>query len=211
MKYTPIIILLLFLSSCAPTNLTKSWRSPEHALFHPKNVLVIGVTPDLETRTAFELEIKNELNARKINALQSTIVFEKAFQDSHQTETEIEQQVSKLVASGYDTVLITTIKGVEDQQSYSGKSSKVDYRLRRFVGYYLAYQEAYFNQDYYKTYKVFHIETLIYNLQKTSEKSLVWSGSYDIVDPYDVKESTKNYVTALLKSLEKEKLVSKKR
>lgn len=198
-------------TNCSSTKLTQSWRNSDFDnTFNPKNILVVGVTQDMEARKAFEFQLKNELNARQINALQSTIVFEKSFQDSQQTAAEIEAQIDKLLNAGYDTILVSLVKGVDDNESYSGKSTKLDYSLRKFAGYYLAYQDAYFNQEYYNSYQVFHIETSLYNLNKDSEKSLVWSGTYDIVDPINVQESISTYVKAVVKSLEKEKLISKK-
>lgn len=210
MRVLKILFVVLMLVNCSSTKLTEHWRNPDYdTTFHPKNILVIGVTADLEARKAFEFQLKNELNARQVNALQSTVVFEKSFQDSQQTEPEIEAQVNKLIKSGYDSILVSAVKGVDYNNSYSGGSSRLDYRLRKFIGYYLAYQEAYFNQEYYNSYKVFHIEASLYNLKKDSDKSLVWSGTYDIVDPKNVQESIDDYVKAVIKSLEKEKLISK--
>ena len=138
------------------------------------------------------------------------MVFEKSFQDAQQTEAEIENQVDILLSKGYDSILVSLVKGVDDNQSYSSESPKTDYHLRRFIPYYLLYQEAYFNQDYYKKYRVFHIEASMYNLKNTSEKSLVWSGTYDIIEPNDVTKTIGNYVKAVIKSLEKEKLIPRK-
>ena len=50
----------------------------------------------------------------------------------------------------------------------------------------------------------------MYNLKNTSEKSLVWSGTYDIIEPNDVTKTIGNYVKAVIKSLEKEKLIPRK-
>ena len=205
-----IILITLILANCSSARLTESWRNPEYNTFSPKNILVIGVTSDFEARTAFEFKLINELNARNVNALQSAVVFETSFQDSKQTEAEIEKQVDILLSKGYDTILVSLVKGVDDNQSYSSNSPKTDYHLRRFVPYYLLYQEAYFKQNYYKNYKVFHIETSMYNLKKDLEKTLVWSGNYDLVDLNDVTKIINNYTKAVIKSLEKEKLIPRK-
>jgi hypothetical protein len=210
MKVFKVLLMATIISACSSTKLADSWKNPDYKVFNPKNILIVGVTPNLEVRKAFEFQLKNELNSRQINALQSTVVFEKSFQDSEQTESEIRVQVNKLLNAGYDTILVSTIKGVDYKESYSGESSKLDHRLRKFIGYYLVYQDAYFNQEYYNSYKVFHIETSLYNLKKDSDKSLVWSGTYDIVDPNNVEESINDYVKAVVKSLEKEELISKK-
>jgi hypothetical protein len=207
MRNLGILLLTLILFSCSSSKISKSWRNPEYDSFNPKNILVIGVTPNLEARTAFELQIKNELNARKINALQSTIVFEKAFQNSEQSELEIQRQIDKILSAGYDAILISAVKGVDTNIMYSGSSPNSDYRMRKFIIYYLIYQEAYFRQDYYKQYKVFHIETNMFDLKKDSEKALVWTATFDIVNPHHVERTIDNYVKAVIKSLEKEELI----
>lgn len=205
------LFIVLTITSCMSTKLIESWKNPDYQTFTPKNVLVIGVTPDFDARSAFEFKLKSELNARKIIALQSAVVFETSFTDSKQTEADIEKQLNLLRSKGYDAILVSVVKGVENNQSYASESSKTDYHLRRFSPYYLLYQEAYFNQNYYNSYRVFHIETSLYSLKSNEEKSLVWSGNYDIVDPNDVTKTIDSYVKAIIKSLEKEKIIPKKR
>ena len=204
------LVLILLMLSCSSTKLIKSWKNPEYYIFNPKKILVVGVTPNYEARKAYEFQLITELNARKINALQSAVVFQKSFQDSKQTEKEIEAEVDKLLSSGYDTVLVSLVKGVYGNQSYASESSKTDYQLRKFIGYYLFYQDAYFNQDYYKTYKIFNIETSVYDLKKDADKSLVWRGAFDLIDPNNSKEAIDSYIKKLMKTLEKENLIPKK-
>ncbi len=204
-----ILFITLIITSCSSVRLTANWRNPEYDTFNPKNILVIGVTPDFEARKAFEFQLMKALNARKISALQSTVVFETSFHDSKQTEAEMEKQVKLLLSKGYDTILVSLVKGIEDNQSYSSESPKTDYHLRRFIPYYLLYQEAYFKQDYYNKYKIFYIETLMYNFKNDLKKTLVWSATYDLVDLDDITKNINNYVKAVIKSLEKEKLISK--
>ncbi|TGV04324.1 hypothetical protein [Flavivirga rizhaonensis] len=204
------LVLILMMLSCSSTKLIKSWKNPDYYRFNPKKILVVGATPNYEARKAYEFQLITELNARKINALQSAVVFEKSFQDSKQTEKDIEVEIDKLLLNGYDTVLVSLVKGIDDNQSYASDSPKTDYHLRKFIGYYLLYQDAYFNQDYYNRYKVFNIETSIYNLKKESDKSLVWRGSFDLIDPTNSSEAIDSHIKKLIKTLEKEKIIPKK-
>ena len=202
-----IIILTILITSCSSTKLINSWKNPDYRIFDPKKILIISVTPNYEARKDFEFQVITELNARKINALQSAVVFETSFQDSKQTEVEIEAQVGKLLTNGYDTVMVSLVKGVDDKKSYSSYSAKTDYHLRRFILYYLAYQDAYFKQDYYSRYKVFNIETSIYTLKNDSDKSLVWQGSFDLIDPNSSTKAISFYVKKLIKTLENDKII----
>lgn len=209
-KRKRVLVLIFLITSCSSTKLIKSWKNPEYNLFKPKKILVIGVTPNHDARKAFEFKLITELNARKINALQSAVVFKSSFQDSKQTEKEIEAQVDRLLSKDYDTVLVSLVKGLDDNQAYGSKSSKTDYHLRRFMLYYFAYQDAYFKQDYYNRYKVFNIETSIYNLRKDSNKSLVWQASFDLIDPNNTTKTIDSYVKKLIKILEKENIIPRK-
>lgn len=201
------LVLVLMALSCSSTKLTKSWKNPDYYTFNPKKVLVVGVTPNYEARKAYEFQLITELNARKINALQSAVVFEKSFQDSKQTEKDIEAEIDRLLLNGYDTVLVSLVKGVDSKESYASDSPKTDYHLRKFIGYYLLYQDDYFNQDYYSRYKVFKIETSVYNLKKESDKSLVWRGSFDLIDPNSTNKIIDSYIKKLIKALEKDKII----
>lgn len=205
-----LLLSIFLIISCSSTKLINSWKNPDYGIFKPKKILVVGVTPNYEARKAFEFQIITELNARKIKALQSAVVFESSFQDSEQTEKDIETEVDKLISTGYDTVLVSLVKEVEDNKSYGSESSKTDYHLRRFSLYYLAYQDAFFKEDYYNSYKVFNIETSIYNLKEDSGQSLVWQASFDLVDPQNSKNAIDSYVKKLIKSLEKENIIYKK-
>jgi hypothetical protein len=54
---------------------------------------------------------------------------------------------------------------------------------------------------------VYHIETSIYDLKSKTKKSLIWVGSYDIVNPQNISKTVDNYVKAILTSLESEGLI----
>jgi len=205
-----VLLVAVLMVGCASIKSSESWKNPEYTEFNPKNVLVVGVTPDFEARSNFEFILVRELNARSINAIQSTVVFEKLFQDAEQTEEEIETQINTLLTEGYETVLVSAVKGVQENESRSGASPRFDYSLQQFLGGYLASRDDYFNQDDYKKYEVFYVETSIYSLKKDEEKSLVWLGSYNIIDPGDIAEASEDYVKKIIKSMEKEKLIPKK-
>jgi hypothetical protein len=111
MRTFSLVLLALLFFNCSSTSLTtstsltKHWTNPNYTTFIPKNILVIGVTPDLNVRKIFEFQLIRELNARQVNALQSHVVFEESFQDSKKTEVEIEAQLNKLISAGYDAIL----------------------------------------------------------------------------------------------------------
>jgi len=208
-----IIILALIgfiffaLSSCASTMLTDSWKSNEHPEFKPQNVMVVGVTQNTTARMIYEEQLKNEFISRGLKASQSAFIFENSFKDSKQTEEEIDMQVNRLVELGYDAILISAVKGVDEKVSYSGGIPQSYFYLRRFSRHYYLYQDIYFEPGYYNRYKVYHIETTLYNINQNTDKSLVWVGSYDLVNPENITKTVNKYVKAVIRSLEQENLI----
>ena len=62
-------------------------------------------------------------------------------------------------------------------------------------------------RGYYNDYRVYHVETSIYNIKEDEDKSLVWVGSFDIVDPSSISATVNDYVERIVRQLEKEGLV----
>jgi hypothetical protein len=184
-----------------------SWKSQDYINYHPKKILIIGITQNLTARKLFEQQLKTEFNSRGINAVESYDVFEATFTNSKQTEEDIQMEVDKLSNEGFDAVLISAVKGVDEDVSYSADWYRSDYYWRRFGRYYYLYQDIYFDPGYYNKYKVYHIESSLYNLNENNDKSLVWVASYDIYDPKSINTSVKNYVKAIINSLEKDGII----
>jgi len=67
----------------------------------------------------------------------------------------------------------------------------------------------YFDPGYYDDYKVYHVETSIYFLKEDEEKSLVWVGSFDIVDPSSITITISEYVEQIVKQLEKDGVIKR--
>lgn len=202
-----VIVLISIVFNCSSTRQLKTWKNPDYQAYVPEKILVIGVSPNYNARKAFEFQILTELNARNVKALQSAVVFESSFQDSELTEKDIEIQINNLLSKGYDTVLVSLVKAVDDNQSYGGSSSKSDYHLRRSIVYYLAHQDDFINQNYSNSYQVFEIEASMYSLKKDSNIALVWQANFDLIDPGSTSETINLYTKKLIKALEKEKII----
>ena len=205
-----ISIILFMLSGCASTLLTDSWKNPEFNTFKPQNVMIVGVTQNTTARMIYEQQLKSELNTRGLKASQSALIFDDSFKDAKQTEEDIEKQVDKLLELGYDAILISAVKGIDERVSYSEGFPNTYFYLRRFGRHYYLYQDIYFEPGYYNKYNVYHIETSIYNIKADASKSLIWVGSYDIVNPENITKTVNRYVKAVTQSLETENLIPKK-
>ena len=132
-----------------------------------------------------------------------------SFTNSKKTEEEVNSMINGLSDKGFDAVIISAIKGVDDKRSYSQGFYTIDYRWRHFGRYYYYYQDIYYNPEYYSEYKIYHVETSIYNLNEKNDKSLLWVGALDIVDPQSISKTVDSYVSAIINKLESEGLITK--
>jgi|LGOV01.1.fsa_nt_gb hypothetical protein len=206
MKNVFYFILSMLLLSCSSTQIIDSWKNKEYTTFKPKKVLIIGITQNLTGRKMFEMQLKDALNSRGLQAEESFNVFDMDFTNSKQTEEDIQEQLEKLAEKRYDAVLISAVKGVEEKTVYSRGNTWIDYHWRRFGRYYYHYQDVYFNPGYYQNYNIYNIESSLYDFT-SKDKVLVWVASYSITDPTGIDKTVKEYVGAMIKGLEKENLI----
>jgi hypothetical protein len=206
-----LVLLSIFLSlGCSSVKLIDSWKNPETPIFKPQKLLVVGVTQNLTSRKIFEENLKREFLNRNINAIESSDVFESTFTDSKKSEEEIDKMVSELSEKGFDAVIITAVKGVEERSSYNPGYYSIDYHWRRFGPYYYRFQDIYYNPGYYNEYKVYDVETSIYNLNKDVNKSLVWVGAFQIVNPKTITKTVQEYVEAIINQLENRGIITQR-
>lgn len=209
MKKIIVIIGLMVLASCSTTRFVDSWKNPEVTSFNPAKVLVVGMTDNLTARKIFEEDLKNAFVQRNINAIESNEVLDDTFTSSRKSEQEINEMIEEISLEGFDAVVITAIKGVDEKISYNDGYYTVGYRWSRFGRYYYRYQDIYYTPRYYETYNVYHVETSIYNLNGPENKSLVWVGAIDLVNPQKISTSVKDYVDSIIEQLEIENLIKK--
>lgn len=199
----------LFLFVSCSTRVTDTWVNKEYTDYQPKRILIVGLTDNLIARKLFEEQLKKEFISRGIDAYESYNVFEPSFTSLKQTEDDIQTEVKKIVKEGYDAILISAVKGIDEKVSYDGDSFRRDYYWRRFGRYYYLYQDVYFVDGYYNKYKIYNVEASLYNIKEDNDKSLVWVASYNIVDPKQINSTVTNYVKAIIKSLEQEEIIDK--
>lgn len=211
MKTILIVFTVLFLSGCSSVRLVDSWKPQEITQFTPKKILVLGITQNLLARSIFEESLKNELQSRGLQAVESTAVFDISFTNSEKSNEEIETMIAGLSKEGFDAVIITTIKGEEKKTNYSPGHTTTEYHRERFGRYYYRFQNIYYNPGYYNEYTIYNVETGIFKINPKDEKSLVWIGAFEIVNPEDIKHTVDDYVKAIVNQLEKEALINKRK
>lgn len=205
-RFVGILIMLLLLN-CSTTRLVDSWYNNTYKTYTPKKVLVVGLTDNLIARKMFEDRLASEFKNRNINAIQSYDIFQTTFINEKQTEENIQKEVDRISKNGFDAVLISAVKGVNEKIVYSTDIYGNNSYWRRFGRYYYIYQDVYFDPGYYEKYNIYNIEATLYDLKESEHKSLVWVASYKMVDPKSVDKSVKDYVKEIITSLEKESII----
>tara|TARA_R110001583_G_scaffold82774_2_gene219323 strand:+ start:2642 stop:3148 length:507 start_codon:yes stop_codon:yes gene_type:complete len=168
------------------------------------------MTENLTARKIFEEELKEAFKLRNIYAEESTIVFDESFTNSKRSEDEIDEMIQEISKEGFDAVIITAVKGVDERKNYASNYYTVDYLWSRFGNYYYRFQDVYYTPEYYESYKVYNIETSLYNINKKESKSLIWVGSFNLVNPQTISTTVKDYVAKIIKQLENENLIEKR-
>lgn len=207
MKVFYYMFFLMFLFSCSSTRLVDSWVNNKYNNYKPKKVLVVGLTDNLTARKIFEEKLALALKNRNINAIESYDVFENKFTSKKQTEDSIQKEVKRLKVNGFDAILISAVKGVDEKKAYYADIYRRDYYLRSFGPYYYVFQNVYFDPGYYEKYNVYNVEATLYDLNEYEDKSLVWAASYKIVDPQKINKTVNSYIKAIISSLEKEAII----
>jgi len=208
LKRIALFIGMLLLAACSSTQFVDSWKNKEITSFEPKKVLVVGITDNLTARKLFEEKLKNAFILRNIYATESMAVLDNGFTISKKSEVEIDAMIKKIAKEGFDTVVIASVKGVDERVNYQTEYyPTIGYRWSRFGRYYYWYQDIYYRPQYYNTYNVYNVETVIYNINEDDTKSLVWVGAMNLVDPQTISSSVNDYVESIIKQLEKENLI----
>lgn len=191
------IVVLLFLWSCA-TTMKYTWKKDSFEGKKFNNVLVMGITKNLEARSIFENTVVNLLKKEGINAVNSLSLFPPVVNIEDLDEEKIE---SKVRSGNYDAVLVSSLVNVNEQNVYEQGTDyyPVHFRYRRYIysGYGNVYDPGYYHQE-----KNYVLETRLFDVAEASkEEAIVWSGQSSLTDPSSYESGSKEYAKVLVNSL----------
>ena len=154
---------LFFLSSCATTKIVGSWK--DNTVSGPfRKVVVAGLFETPDTREIFEVDFRDRLKARGMEAYASRTLF---------PGTELpgkDVAVAEFRKAGADAVLVTRVLDMETWKNvYRGKS----YFVPTYYGYYGDYYGYVYTTARAVDEGFAYTETNLYELENGK---LVWSG-----------------------------------
>jgi len=209
MKNLIFILAIIIFTGCSSIKIVDSWRSKEYTDFKPKKVLIVGITENLTARKIFEEQLKEKLKQNGVDAAESYDLFALKFTTEKQTEENIKEEVEKITKNGFDAILISAVKGVDEEVMYNTNYyNNYYYRRHPFRRYYYLHQDVYFDGGYYNKYKIYHVETSLYKLKENNDKSLIWVASNKIIEPNAISTTVNEYVAVIIKSLKREGIIS---
>lgn len=205
MKSRISILLMLLLLSCSSTQLVDSWKNPDIDSYEPYKVLVVGLTSDETARLQFEEKLKQELELRGYEVVMSFDLFK----TEKMNTAELDSLESQLIKSGFDTILLTKIIGVEEKITYSESYKSYNETYRKFKDEFLKHQDIYYSPNYYNAYQIYKAETSVYCICPTKDRELIWKGYINITDPQaqSIEKTVNDYVKLAVLVLEEEQLI----
>lgn len=202
-----LLVLLIALMGCSSAEMVDNWKNPDIEVFYANKVLLVGISGDADARVEFESKLQKEFTFREVDAMRSIDVFDVNFINTKRTEKELDALEQSLLDKGFDAILLTKIIGSESRQSFRKSINDLYTSRDGFNEDYRRHQDIYYQDEYYETYTVYNAETSLYCICEGKERSLIWRGNIDILDPDNIQKTIKDYVRLIVVAMEEQDLI----
>ena len=193
-----LAIAALVLNSCASTELTNSWRSPDYKGGALKKIVVIGVSKQAALRRTFEDEFVKQLKASGVDAITSyTLIPQVAEADG----ARLKEAAGR---SGADGMLVTRLvrAGADAQFTPAFRPTPGS----SFTAGYSAAWTGYHEPAVAPEPETVVLETNLYG--GGDESVLLWSGTTQTFAPSgELQKDIQEFVKLVIERLRKEKLI----
>lgn len=192
------VIMAMFITACATTQLTSSWKDPSYK-GQPSKIMVIGVAKKPVIKRIFEDEFVKQLNVRGIDAIASYTVMPDKKQEDHAVIA------AKLKELGADAVLISRLVSKKTVQRYVPSSV---YYPPSYYGncwdYYgycsqSVYTPGYTAEDEYALMEI--------NLYDARNDKLIWSATSETELLGSNQDQIKSYIGVMVSAMVEQKLL----
>ena len=207
MKKGLLILLLTALYACDSTQLRDRWISPDASDYTLQKVFIVGLTNNEVAKAQFEKKLQKQLIERGVEASISLDKFDADFLESKKTNDELNALEHQLIQEGFDAVIFTKVAGIKNKIQYKKDYTNFDKNHKKFNEDFLMYQDQVFNPDAYQEYQVYNAETSVYCLCPTKDRTLIWKGYIDIVDPENIDQTVNDYSKLLILVLENDGII----
>ena len=196
-----IVLTLLSTTLFAGTKIVHRWVVTSQPMPKLRKILVIAVLENYLIRQEFEDEMEVLLGKSGVQGIRSHMVLPPR---NELMEGELKQRVKE---ADYDAVLVIRPKAFRKETQEVG--SKSVYMPPPFYQNLWPYWDMAFKQystkgSYLKENTMVSAE---FNLYRTKDETLLWSGETDTVYSTNFEKLGKEYASALVKQLKKDKLI----
>jgi hypothetical protein len=207
MRYYILLVVAITLLNCSETQLVDYWKNPDIQTYSPTKILVVGLTDNTQARMDFEHALKQALEERGFEVAMGSDFKILYSHENKITLDELNQLEMVLIDEGFDTILMSSVIGVDNKIAYKSNYDGFDETYRRFKEDFLRYQDAYYNPDYYEEYTIYHAETSMYCICPTKARELIWKGYVDLTDPREIDKTVYHYVNLVMAALDELELI----
>lgn len=201
------ILFAFFLISCGTnTQIIGSWTSDELPTEKSySKVFIAALTPNKNVQNALENNLASAARQKGIEASTSAQTFTRTFtQDSQPSKSEI---LDKVKAQGANAIFTVTLLDQDSETRYIPGNTTY-YRPITYGGYYGRFYSYYntvypvtYDPGYYKTDKIYYLES---NLYDANTEELIWSAQSKTVNPADIDSFARDYTQAMVNELVKD-------
>jgi len=187
----------------AHTKIIHSWVHAGEPMPKFKKILVIAVMENYLIRQEFEDEMERLLANSGIEGVRSHMVLPPR---NELMEGELKQRIKE---ADYDAVLVVRPKAFRKETKEVGTKSiyMPPMAYQSFWPYWdMAFKQYSTKGSYLKENTIVSAE---FNLYRTTDETLLWSGETDTVYSKNFEKLAKEYANTLVKQLRKDKVISK--
>ena len=204
-----LVVAATLLSCGASVKVADQWKNENFMALKGEKIVVIHKTENEVSKKRFEIDLVKALKEKGIEAIEMHKAFPDVVYNDHRTEAEVKALEERVMAAGYNGVIITLLKDKDQQIEttssggyYSGASYPSYYG--RYYGGFGSYYGGVYGHGYGGSYippssttkvvDIYLLETVSYNIALEAGEELVGVVSVKIEDPQSYSEIAKKYV-----------------
>ena len=197
-KITLFVCLMatIMMVACSSTKITSSWREPDKSLTISQlnKVLVVAFFNNETNRRKAEDQMSDYLKGKGV-------VSYNYFSDKFNRTNEAAIR-ERIAADGFDGAVTMRLIDVEKEKIYMPSNQPLyPAYSRNFAAFYYRNYGFYQQQDYYRTTRIYTVETNVYSIK---EDKIIWSALTKTTDPEGVNKLTGEIAEVVHKQMLKE-------
>ena len=212
-----LLVTIIFVSCGTSVKVADQWKNENFMALKSEKIVVIHKTANEVNKKRFEMDLVKALQGMGIDAVEMHKAFPGVVYSDKRTEAETKALEEKVLAAGYNGVIITLLKD-KDQQiqtTSSGGYYSGSYYPSHYGGYYGGFNSYYggvhgygYGNSYVpassttKVVDIYLLETVTYDISQKAGEESVGVVSVKIEDPQSYSGIAEKYIKIILDQFE---------